>query len=89
MILEKRINSSPEDKILDWSKLKAFADHNLNHTEVMIYLFDRVENIVEKGEKNWLPAFSPFPTMFSIGHLSYGRKNLGLFGKGLIYLVDS
>ena len=30
----------------------------------MIYVFDRVENIVRKGENaSKLPAFSPFPTM--------------------------
>ena len=34
----------------------------------MIYVFDRVENIVRKGgRKCWLPAFSPFPTMLSKG----------------------
>ena len=31
---------------------------------MMIYVFDRVENIVRKGENaSKLPAFSPFPTM--------------------------
>ena len=30
-------------------------------------VFERVENIVEKGEKCWFPEFSPFPTMFSKG----------------------
>ena len=59
-------NSLPNDKILDCSKLKAFADNNLYIAQMMIYVFDRVENIVEKGKKCWLPAFSPFPTMFSI-----------------------
>ena len=33
----------------------------------MIFVFDRAENIVEKEEKWWLPAFSPFPTMFFKG----------------------
>ena len=32
---------------------------------MMIYLFYRVENTVGKGEKVWLPAFFPFPTVFS------------------------
>ena len=32
---------------------------------MMISLLDRVENTVGKGEKCWLPAFSPFPTVFS------------------------
>ena len=28
----KRVNSLPNDKILDWSKLKAFADGKINGT---------------------------------------------------------
>ena len=31
------------------------------------FVFGRVENIVGKRRKCWLPAFSPFPTMFSKG----------------------
>ena len=45
----------------------------------MISVSDRVENIVGKGEnagyqqrKCWLPAFSPFPTMFFKRLLSKG-----------------
>ena len=60
-----RINSLSNDKILDWSKLKAFADDKLDMAENLKYVLGRVENIVGKGEKGWLPAFSPFPTMFS------------------------
>ena len=57
----------PNDKILkDWSKLKAFADDKLKVAKIMIYVFDSVEKIVNR-RKCWLPAFSPFPTMFSKG----------------------
>ena len=42
------INLFPQDKILDQTKLKAFAD-NLNVTKMIISVFDRVENIVGKG----------------------------------------
>ena len=35
----------------------------------MISVFDRVENIVGKRSKCWLPEFSPFPTKFSKGFL--------------------
>ena len=45
--------------------MKAFADDKVNIAKMMISLYNRVENIVGKGEKCWLPAFSPFPTMFS------------------------
>ena len=50
--------------MLDLSKLKAFADDNSNVNQAMKFALGRVENTVEK-EKCWLPAFSPFPTMFS------------------------
>ena len=32
---------------------------------MMIYVFDRVEKHCGKKRKCWLPAFSPFTTMFS------------------------
>ena len=34
----------------DWSKLKAFADDNLYVAQVMIYVFDRLKNIMGKRE---------------------------------------
>ena len=40
----------PHDQILDKSKLKAFADDKYNVTKMIISVFDRVENIVGKGE---------------------------------------
>ena len=43
-------NPFPNDKILDQTKLKAFADNKLNVTKMTISVFDRVENIVGKGE---------------------------------------
>ena len=59
------INSLPNDKFLDWSKLKAFADNKIFVTKKLKLVFGRVENVVGKRRKCWLPAFSPFPTMFS------------------------
>ena len=49
-VILKRVNPFPNDKILDQTKLKAYADDKLNITKMMISVFDRVENIVEKGE---------------------------------------
>ena len=46
----RTINSLPNDKILDWSQLKAFADDKLNLAEKFEYVLGRVENIVGKGE---------------------------------------
>ena len=57
-------NSLPNDKILDWSKLKAFADNNLYIALMMIYVFDRVENIVEKGKNAGYQHFLLFPQCF-------------------------
>ena len=43
-------NSLPNHKILDWSKLKAFADNKINVTEKLKFVLKRVENILGKGE---------------------------------------
>ena len=44
------LNSLPNDKILDWSKFKTFADDIFNVAKMMISVCDRVENIEGKGE---------------------------------------
>ena len=44
------LNCSPSDKIFYSTKFKAFADGNMNVVLMMTFLFDRVENIVGKGE---------------------------------------
>ena len=49
------------------TKLKAFADNKINVAQMMISVFDRVENIVEKWENAALQHFSPFPKMCSKG----------------------
>ena len=48
------------------TKLKAFADENLNLAKMAISLRKQflVENTGKRG-KCWLPAFSSFPTVFS------------------------
>ena len=40
----------PDDKILDWSKLKELADENFKFDENGSKLSKRVENTVGKGE---------------------------------------
>ena len=40
----------PNDKILAWFKLNAFADEKINEVKMVIFVFDSVENIVGKGE---------------------------------------
>ena len=58
------LNPLPDDKILGLPKLKAFADDKLDVTQDIKVVFQRIENIVGKRRKCWLPAFSSFPTMF-------------------------
>ena len=59
------LNSLPYDKILDVTKLRAFAGNKINVAQMMIFVFDRVENIVGKGENAGYQHFLLFPTMFS------------------------
>ena len=73
-------NSLPNDKILDWSKLKAFADNKINVTEKLNFLLERVENIVGKGENAGYQHFLLFPQCFQQDPYT-GRSKLGLCGK--------
>ena len=50
-------------KILDGSKFKAFADDKMNVAQMMTSVFDRVENIVGKGENAGYQHFF-FPPIF-------------------------
>ena len=58
--MQMHINPFPRDKILDQTKLKAFADGKLNITKMIISAFYRVENIVGKEEIACTSNFS-FP----------------------------
>ena len=58
-------DSLPINNILDLSKLKAFADNEINVTENL--KFGNCRKHCGKRRNCWLPAFSPFPTMFSKG----------------------
>ena len=48
--MNELLNSLPNDKTLDWSKLKAFAGNNLNVNKKFQFALGRVENIVGKAE---------------------------------------
>ena len=58
------VKSLPNNKILDWSKFKAFADDKFNVVRIMISVSDRVENIVGKGEIAGCQHFLLFPNYF-------------------------
>ena len=47
---EDMFNPLPNDKILDLSKLKAFADNKINVTQKGKFALGWLENIVGKGE---------------------------------------
>ena len=61
---ERGINPLPGDKILDWSKLKAFADHKSNVTQNIKVVLYRIENIVGKEENADNQHFLLFPECF-------------------------
>ena len=64
--LKTQFNSFPHDKILGQSKLKAFADKKI-HVDFLRGRRGNGRKHCLSKRKCWLPAFSPFYTMFSKG----------------------
>ena len=62
-------DSLPNDKFLDVTKLKAFADDKSDVAKMLISLFDRIENTVGKC---WLLFSQCFPKPSSSGSLKVG-----------------
>ena len=60
----KGFNPLPNDKILDMTKLKAFADDKIDVAQMIVSVFDRVENIVGKGKNDGYQHFLLFPQCF-------------------------
>ena len=54
----------PNDKFLDFSKLKEFADNNFKFDENCSKFSNRVENTVGKGEIAHYEQFLLFPQCF-------------------------
>ena len=75
----KEFDSLPNDKILDWSKLKAFLDDNLNVYEKLKFALGRVENIVGKGENVGNQHFLLFLRCFLKLSFFWSLK-VGIFG---------
>ena len=50
--------------MIDLSNFKAFVDVNLNGAKIAKFVFDRVENIQEKGENVGYHHFLLFPQCF-------------------------
>ena len=57
-------NALPNDNILGLSKLKVFAEDNIQVTEDLKFVLWRVENIVGKGENAGYQHFLLFPQCF-------------------------
>ena len=68
-------------------KLKAFADDKLNVTKMIISVFDRVENIVGKGEIACTNNSSFSHNVFK-RRLSQRHQKVSLCGNGLTSNVD-
>ena len=68
--VEKKVNSLHNDKIQDWSKLKAPAANKINATEKSKFVSQRVENMVRKGENAGYQHFLLFPQCFQKASLS-------------------
>ena len=58
------VNSLPNDKILDQSNFKDFADDKINVTNKMNFVMGRVENIVGKGGNAGYQHFLLFSQCF-------------------------
>ena len=72
----------PDNDIYAISEFEAFAYKLLNVYSIHETLsLDRKH--CGKKRKCWLPAFSPFPTMFFKTVTSKGYQNLSLYGKCL------
>ena len=59
--MQMKTESLPNDKILAYSKVKIFSDNKFIVAKMMMSAFDRVENIVGKGENAGSQYFLLFP----------------------------
>ena len=74
ILFETTFNSLPVDKILNWSKLKAFTDDKMKLVKMMIFVFDWIENNVGKGEYASFQHFLHFPQCFQKAYYSGSLK---------------
>ena len=69
-------NPLSDDKILDWSKLKQFADDNFKFDENSRKFSKRVENTVGKGEIARYEQFLLFPQSFQKAYFPGASKGV-------------
>ena len=58
------MNSLPYNTFLEWSKLKAFADKNVNVVYQQEFFLGWIENILGKGQNASYQNFLVFPQWF-------------------------
>ena len=80
IIAHDLFNLLPLDKIFDQTNLKHLQ--TINVTKIIVSLFDRVENIVGKGEIACTSNFSFSHNVFK-RRLSQTRQKVSLCGNGL------
>ena len=73
----RSLNPIPNDKFLDWSRLKVFADHKLNVTVNKKTNLGWVENIVGKAENAGFQHILLFPQCFRKASF-LGSLNVGI-----------
>ena len=71
---EISVNPLPNNKILDWSKLKAIADDKMKVLKMVIFVFDMIENIVEKEGNASYQYFLFLPQCFQKAFYSRSLK---------------
>ena len=71
------IKSLPDDKIIDLPKLKALTDDKLNVAQMLELFFNRLENILGKGENANNQHFLFSQNVYK-GHSPSGSLNLGI-----------
>ena len=76
------LNTLPNDKILDSSKLKDFAENNFKFVENGRKLSKQVEKTVGKGEIARYEQFLHFPRCFQKDLSCSHAKTRVCFGKG-------
>ena len=60
-ISERELNTLPDDKIYDLSKLEAFADDNSNMAQMLGFVKEMVENVVGNGKHAGHQHFFLYP----------------------------
>ena len=66
-VLVMLVNPLPKDKILDWSRFKAFADNKINDNKKLQFALGRLKNCVGKGENAGYQQLLLFSAMFQKG----------------------